>query len=127
MIVHGPSQCGKSTWVCELIEHASRLLRSDVNKIVWFYGELNKTISYLHAAYGDYVETVKGLPQNLDKYLEPKTLIILDDLYAEANSSRAVSALFTRQSHHRNVGVILITQNIFAEGCERRTITKSAH
>ncbi len=127
LVIAGPSQSGKSTWVCDLIEHAERLIDTKINKVIWFYGEMSDTIIYLHAAYGSFVETVKGLPTTFDDYLKPGTLIVLDDLYAEAGSSHAVAKLFTRQSHHRKVGVILITQNIFSEGRQRKTITKSAH
>ena len=40
-------------------------------------------------------------------------LFILDDLLNDAYSSGLVCYLFTKGSHHRNISVILITQNIF--------------
>lgn len=127
LIVTGPPRSGKSTFVCNLIEHSNHLVNGKFQQIVWFYGERSDTIAYLHAAYGDRVKTVRGLPDELEPYLKPQSLLIFDDLYAETSASRAISTLFTRQSHHRNISVVLITQNLFSEGRERRTIVKSAH
>ena len=40
-----------------------------------------------------------------------RTLLILDDLMTEAGSE--VSNIFTKISHHRNISVIFLTQNLF--------------
>jgi len=42
-------------------------------------------------------------------------LVILDDLLNNVYSKQ-VCDLFTRGSHHRNISVILITQNLFHQG-----------
>jgi hypothetical protein len=42
-------------------------------------------------------------------------LIFLDDLLNEAYS-REVCDLFMKDGHHRNLSVILITQNLFHQG-----------
>lgn len=52
-------------------------------------------------------------------------LIILDDLMREADG--AVVDLFTKGSHHYNVSVIFVTQNIFNQGKGRRDISLNAH
>jgi hypothetical protein len=40
---------------------------------------------------------------------------VLDDLIDSAYSTK-VSQLFTKGSHHRNISVVLITQNFFHQG-----------
>ena len=50
-------------------------------------------------------------------------LLILDDLADDASNSQEVSNLFTKFSHHRNISVILLTQNIFAKGKYFRTLS----
>jgi hypothetical protein len=50
------------------------------------------------------------------------TLIILDDLMDSAYSKK-VSELFTQGSHHRNVSLVLITQNMFHQGPSSRDIS----
>jgi len=54
------------------------------------------------------------------------SLVILDDLLTDVYSKQ-VCALFTRGSHHRNLSVILITQNLFHQGRFCRDISLNAH
>jgi hypothetical protein len=49
-------------------------------------------------------------------------LIILDDLFTEVHSKQ-VWTLFTKGLHHRNISVLLITQNLFLQGTYCRDIS----
>ena len=53
-------------------------------------------------------------------------LVILDDLLTDVYSNQ-VCELFTRVSHHRNISVILIIQNLFHQGRFCRDISLNAH
>ena len=48
-------------------------------------------------------------------------LVILDDLMVEADQS--VADLFTKMSHHRNLSVVFIVQNLFLKSQHVRTIS----
>ena len=50
------------------------------------------------------------------------TLIVLDDLMDSAYSTK-VGELFTKGSHHRNISLVLITQNVFHQGPSSRDIS----
>ena len=66
------------------------------------------------------VSFVKGVPD----FETPKNvhiLIVLDDLMDSAYS-RKVSGLFTKGSHHRNISLVLITQNLFHQNLSSRDI-----
>jgi len=51
--------------------------------------------------------------------------LILDDLMNETNQS--VTDLFTKGSHHRDLSVVYIVQNLFNNGKEHRTISLNSH
>ena len=53
------------------------------------------------------------------------TLLILDDLMHETDDR--VTKIFTKYSHHRDVSVMYLTQNIFYGGKQNRTIGLNAH
>jgi hypothetical protein len=67
----------------------------------------------------------QGLP-DLDT-LNPreKHLVILDDLMNETD--QRVASLFTKKSHHRNISVMYIVQNLFHRGKHHRTMSLNAH
>ena len=56
-----------------------------------------------------------------------RNLIVLDDLMAQSGKDKRISDLFTKGSHHRNLSIIYIVQNIFHQGKEMRNISLNAH
>jgi len=54
----------------------------------------------------------EGVPGNIDNAQGRPCLVILDDLLSDVSSTE-LRKLFTKCSHHRNISVILITQNLF--------------
>jgi hypothetical protein len=92
-------------------------------KIVWCYGEWQEKLRSLP----ENVLLSEGLGgiQLIDE--NERNLLILDDLMDEAGQASEVSELFTKGSHHRNLSVILITQNLFHQGKKMRTISLNAH
>ena len=57
--------------------------------------------------------------------MEKRTLLILDDLMREADDS--VSDNFTKFSHHRNISVVFLTQNMFFKSAHSRTMSINTH
>ena len=61
----------------------------------------------------------EGLPEKYGNALGEPSLIILDDLLNQVYS-KDVCDLFTKGSHHRNISVLLLTQNLFHQGTNFR-------
>lgn len=90
-------------------------------RILFYYTEWQSTYSKLNGK----IEFREGLP-NVDDYSNDnhrKKLIILDDLMRESSSNESILDLFTKGSHHKNISVILITQNLFHQGKVQRSIS----
>jgi hypothetical protein len=89
------------------------------DRILWCYGEYQ-------ILYGtvDGVDFQQGLPDLGTLDPREKHLIILDDLMDETD--QRVASLFTKKSHHRNISVMYIVQNLFHRGKHHRTISLNA-
>ena len=76
------------------------------DRILWCYGEYQTLYGTVEG-----IEFQQGLPDldNLDP--REKHLIILDDLMDETD--QRVASLFTKKSHHKNISVMYIVQNLF--------------
>ena len=100
-------------WFVHNIKH---MMTPKPDRILRCYGEYQT----LHGTVKG-VEFQQGLPDldNLDQ--REKHLIILDDLMDETD--QRVASLFTKKSHHRNIRVMYIVQNLF----HHRTINLNAH
>ena len=47
---------------------------------------------------------------------------MFDDLMTEAKCDQRIADLFTKGSHHRNISVVYLTQNLFPQGKACRDI-----
>ena len=60
-------------------------------------------------------------------YVNKRNLIVLHDLMVQSGKDRRIADLFTKGSHHKNLSVIYIVQNIFHQGRETRDISLNTH
>ena len=67
----------------------------------------------------------EGLTENYSNGLGEPSLIIFDDLLNRVYS-KDVSDLFTKGSHHTNISVLLLTQNLFHHGTNCGNISLKA-
>jgi GTPase SAR1 family protein len=119
-VVAGPSSSGKTQFVFRLIRHADRLVDPPPEKIMYCYGEFQPSFLELPQ-----VEFHEGLP-NVDSFDgRSRVLLIIDDLMNEADQN--VCNLFTKLSHHRNVSVVFVTQNLFHRNRHVRTMNLNTH
>ena len=75
------------------------------------------------------IELNEGIPSGIDDFCDVSTenLIVLDDLMTQSGGDKRIADLFTKGSHHRNLSVIYVVQNIFHQGRETRNISRNAH
>ena len=115
-ICAGPSGCGKTTFVTQFLENLDYMVDSPIREIVWCCApgsEPNIRIPVQFRTEIPPFEEFGGVP----------TLYVIDDLMSEGAYSKDVCKLFTRGSHHFNVSVFLITQNIFYQSPQARNIS----
>lgn len=85
-------------------------------KIIFYYGEWQPAYRELAATQpAEKLEFREGVPQSSDFAANAgPQLVIIDDLMDEAGKS--VTQIFTKTSHHRNLSVFFLTQNLFHRG-----------
>ena len=130
MIVAGPSQCGKSTFVLNLLKQSERLISCNYDYIVVFSGSTETLFQQLVGTLPNTnIKFVQGLPDDIDEYILPNHagLFLFDDLQRQASTEDIIGDIFTKRGHHENLSVCLILQNLFHEGKERRTCQRSCH
>lgn len=119
-IIAGPSGCGKSQFVTRFIQNKESLCSVQFKKIFWHYDSWQP----LYKEMGSDIIFRQGLPDLDFEGTEPN-LIIIDDLMRESDGR--VVDIFTKGSHHRNLSVFFITQNLFNQGKGQRDISLNAH
>lgn len=125
MIVSGPSGSGKTVLIRKLLSQRHHLFNSQPQHILWCYGQYQD--AYAIDIPNTDVTYYEGFPDK-DYLLSNKpSMVIIDDLMNELTGDKEMSNLFTKFSHHMNIDVIFIVQNIFHHGKEMRTISLNTH
>lgn len=91
-----------------------------ISNILWLNGEQNALPKNI-LSFAENVDIMQDIPDTFER-IPNGTLIVLDDLMTSAYT-KTVCELFTKGSHHRNLSVILITQNLFHQGKYCRDIS----
>lgn len=119
-IVSGPTSCGKTVFVKRFLAQLPGVCDTLFDRILFYYSEWQDAYKrdFTTPPGCGYVEFIEGLPQ-LSDYSgdnDKKKLIIIDDLMREASNGGSILDLFTKHSHHKNISIIFITQNLFYKG-----------
>ena len=120
--VSGPIQSGKTHFTVQVLKNIAKRIKRRLTGVVWCHGQSRKGLGL-----PDFVEVEEGLDvvDTIDGS-EP-TLLILDDLMQEASEAKSISNLFTKGSHHKDLSIIMLVQNMFHQGQFMRTIHLNPH
>ena len=127
IIISGPTGSGKTTFMFRLIDNKAEMFKVQPENIYYFYSiwqPLFETFA------GENIHFIQGLPN--EKIIQSisnneHNLIILDDMQINAMNDPYIANLFSRESHHRNLSVILMLQNLFHQGKYGRDISLNTH
>lgn len=130
IMIVGPTKSGKTEFVRRMIRHRMWLFRPSIRQVVFVYGIWQDSYDEMKKEFGEKIKWVKGLPEDpytLFSREQGPGLLIIDDLMGEieAQQHRQVSQWFTKGTHHMNVSLALLVQNMFPKNM--RTISLNAH
>ena len=124
-LVSGPSGSGKTTFVEKVLYNMNELFDFYFDNIIYCSGQAFPDFDYVH---GIPIHKVKTLKENVLENInsELNNLIIIDDNMNNVVNDIFISDLFTKYSHHRNITVILLVQNLFPKGKYMRDISTNS-
>lgn len=119
-LISGPTGSGKTSFIKRFLNQRFDLIDTPIEEVIYCSPEeqiVDETIPYtkLH----------RGVPDiSLFKDLKPR-IVILDDLLSCVDAN--VVELFTRGSHHFNLSIIFVVQNLFSKNKGCRDISLNSH
>ena len=128
ILVVGLSGCGKTVFTEKLL-----LENRD------FFETLPTQMHYCYGVWQDRFQPMQdrrvvfheGIPDHstLVQWFPPggKGVMVLDDLMDEGSHDKRVLNLFTKHSHHQNVTVLYLCQDMFPVGKYAKSISRNAH
>lgn len=116
-LVAGPTGCGKTFLLLNILKEMEIFEQTPV-KIIWCYNVYQEKFK----EYKDVIQFHEGIYdiRSLDN-IHGHKIIVLDDLMHKLNLE--IAEAFTVYSHHLNISVFFITQNIFHQSKHMRSVS----
>ena len=100
-------------------------------RIIWYYSQWQRAYTPQLLMMILTIKFIKGIPESLENesYLDVNicNLIVINNQMIEARIDNRIVNLFTKGSHHRNLSVIYVVQNLFQQGKGNRSISLNSH
>ena len=127
ILIVGPSGCGKTCFIESLLlDYQEELFVNPPPKIHYCYGAWQDGFRDMKDAG---VQFHEGIPTtfHLQKRLPKGGILVLDDLMAEGGDDKQLLDLFTKRSHHQDITVLYLCQDMFPPGKYAKSISRNAH
>ncbi len=124
----GTTGSGKTTLLFEILKYKDQLFKEPPHHILYCYSVWQDIFETKRKELG--IEFHQGIPSEdtVDAIVDGRPhMIIFDDLMQRVVSDERVQTLFTQGSHHNNITVVYINQNLYAQGKCARTLSLNTH
>jgi hypothetical protein len=133
MTISGPSQCGKSEFIFNLIKFRADVVTANFKRIIYCqsncYSAKNlQFFDRLKAEFGT-LEILQGLPDINElqlTYNNEPALLIVDDLMNDVINSKKMVEIATIHAHNFNLSVVFVLQNFYASGRFSTTLQRNS-
>ena len=111
LLISSGTKTEKTTFVKQLLTNAQIMIDPSPENIVYFYSEYQDTFSEREQVVPG-IQFIQGVPDSIFDSINPKmrNLYIFDDMIGEKDA--IIARLFTKKSHHGNLSVVYIVQNL---------------
>ena len=112
LFLSGPSSCGKTSFVSELISNIDQFVKEPPRKDIFFYKEWQAKFTDMEQKLGvHFIENNDMIIEQIKEFNTP-ALVIFDDMLNSTNL-KAVAQLFTVYGRHLNLCLAFLTQRLF--------------
>ena len=126
IMIVGPSGSGKTHFTERLLCKNLDLFQSPPKAIHYCYGVWQEGFQRMKRCG---IKFHEGIPElsDLTKWFPKGGILVMDDLMDEGGNDKRVLDLFTKHSHHKNITVLYLSQDMFPNGKYAKSISRNAH
>lgn len=130
IMVCGPSGSGKTYLTKTILQNEKGMFTTPTSKIIVCYDTWQSMFEVLKFKMENIIFH-HGLP-NEEKFqewgdMDGHKLVVIDDCMADGVDSPHLMKMFCVSSHHKNISIIFLVQNVFQKGKVMRTLSLNTH
>ena len=110
-------------FVKRFLKYLPSMVDRPIGEVVWCYAEWQPAYESIENTHVRFHQGLLGLEEFPPQ--QTARLLIIDDLMSEAD--QRVTDLFTKGSHHRNLSILYLSQNVFHQSKGARDVSLNSH
>ena len=125
LFVSGPSRCGKTFFISELLENIETFAKDPPETILYIYKIWQTKFDEMKSVVDGFIEDNENVVQQIKKLaLGQRVFVIFDDLI-NSKSLVDIATLFTVDGRHMNMSMAFLTQRMFVNNEHFRQISQN--
>jgi hypothetical protein len=121
---------GKTYFIYRMLLNATGMFEIPPQKIIYCYGQYQPLFDDMEQKIPNLI-LYQGLPSKdqVEEWTDDSnhSLLILDDLMSQVAKSEETLAIFSITAHHKNCTVFFLTQNLFVQSKNFRSLSLNCH
>ena len=126
LFICGPSRCGKTFFVSELIENIQSFARKPPDTIVYVYSIWQSKFDELGNIVTYFIQDDMNIEENIKLRCEDDSSLVIFDDMINSSSLPYLAKLFTVDARHMNMSVAFLTQRMFVNNEYFRQISQNS-
>ena len=125
LFISGPSRCGKTFFISELLENIESFAKDPPKTILYIYKVWQSKFDEMKSVVHAFIEDSESLIQQIKEIaLGQNVFVIFDDLI-NSKSLVDIATLFTVDARHMNISMAFLTQRMFVNNEHFRQISQN--
>ena len=125
LFVSGPSRCGKTFFISELLENIVTFSKDPPETVLYIYKVWQTKFDEMKSIVDGFIEDNENVVQQLKELaLGQRVFVIFDDLI-NSKSLVDIATLFTVDGRHMNMSMAFLTQRMFVNNEHFRQISQN--
>ena len=125
VFICGPSRCGKTFFVSDLIENIQSFARKPPNTIIYVYSVWQSKFDELGNIVTYFIQDDVNIEENIKQRCEEGSSFVIFDDMINSSSLSYLAKLFTVDARHMNMSVAFLTQRMFVNNEYFRQISQN--
>ena len=126
LFISGPSRCGKTFFVADLLQNIETFAREPPQAVVYIYlvwqtkfDEMKTLVTYFIEDNENIYDTIREIASN-----QP-TMVVFDDLI-NSKTIQTIAKLYTVDGRHMNLSMVFLTQRMFVNDEYFRQVSQNS-
>ena len=125
LFISGPSRCGKTFFVADLLENIETFAKEPPKKIIYVYKVWQSKFDEMRSLVHVFLEDCESIVAKIQERATGQPVLVIFDDLLNSKSLVDIATLFTVDGRHMNMSLVFLTQRMFVNNEHFRQISQN--